>query len=478
MSSFRYVRWSLPTLLLHATAMLVACILFTTAARAAETRDSSGRSKGDIVVAAVRGEVTATMADVTAPLYGGAILQLPATIHTGHDGAIELRQGNTTIAAAANTELEIPQSAAEEGLIERIVQISGNAFYNVGKRERSKLRVETPHLVAVIKGTQFNVASQSDSTTIALFEGRLEVRSADESDVIDLNAGEIAIRHRDEVTISVLRMAAVAPADSSRETAAARQSTSPANDIEPTVATPLAAPIGATSGAVALQVEPELIAASGSDTDLPDTAIDLGGDAVATVTDSSVSLGDTGADIGASTAMDLGAASLDASTALDISASAGPDSASVDAGVSAGIDLGVGTNVDVGAGVDLGTGGLTADVGRGVDTGGAAVDVGLGGSVGDAGISAGADVAAGLGGVTAGADVDVAIETNAAANVDVDIGAPGVDAGVEVSGGNVNVDLDLGNIVDVDLNLGSNTTDTDNDTTRGLLDGLLNRRGR
>src|SRR5688572_6416244 len=91
-------------------------------------------SRGDIVVATVHGTVNATMAGMTVPLSAGAILQLPATVRTGADGAVELRQGNSTFAAAGNTELEIPQSAAEDGLIERIIQVRGNAFYNIGKR--------------------------------------------------------------------------------------------------------------------------------------------------------------------------------------------------------------------------------------------------------------------------------------------------------------------------------------------------------
>ena len=37
-----------------------------------------------------------------------------------------------------------------------------------------KLRVETPYLVAVIKGTQFNVAVTGDTSTISLHEGVLE----------------------------------------------------------------------------------------------------------------------------------------------------------------------------------------------------------------------------------------------------------------------------------------------------------------
>ena len=177
------------------------------------------------------------MAGMTVPLSAGAILQLPATVRTGADGAVELRQGNSTFAAAGNTELEIPQSAAEDGLIERIIQVRGNAFYNIGKRTGTRLRVEAPYLVAVIKGTQFNVAAQDDSTTIALFEGRLEVRASDDSDVVDLDAGEIAIRRRNDVSISVLRLNA-ARGDTRRnpELAARQQADSPTSDSGTTVA--------------------------------------------------------------------------------------------------------------------------------------------------------------------------------------------------------------------------------------------------
>ena len=68
-----------------------------------------------------------------------------------------------------------------------------------------------------IKGTQFNVASQDEATTISLFEGLLEVRATDDSDVVDLKAGEIASRKRGDKSISIIRMdAGKAPPTSSR----------------------------------------------------------------------------------------------------------------------------------------------------------------------------------------------------------------------------------------------------------------------
>src|SRR5690606_13735458 len=56
------------------------------------------------------------------------------------------------------------------------------------------------------KGTQFNVAVLDGTTTISLFEGRLEIRDPDGRNVIDLEAGEIAIRSRDDETIRVIDM--------------------------------------------------------------------------------------------------------------------------------------------------------------------------------------------------------------------------------------------------------------------------------
>ena len=136
----------------------------------------------------------------------GGVLELPATVRTGRDGNVELKQGATTVSVGPETLLEFPALEKRGAPIDRIVQPRGNAFYNIGKREGRKLRVETPYLVGVIKGTQFNVAAQDEATTISLFEGLLEVRATDDSDVVDLKAGEIASRKRGDKSISVIKM--------------------------------------------------------------------------------------------------------------------------------------------------------------------------------------------------------------------------------------------------------------------------------
>jgi len=166
---------------------------------------------GDIVIASLKGEVHVVLNGSEREVRAGSVLELPATVRTGRDGAIELRQGATSVNVGPDTQLEFPALEVPGGPIDRIRQSRGNVFYDVGKRGARKLRVETPFLVAVVKGTQFNVAAREDAATIALFEGRLEIRSTGDADVVDLVAGEIASRHRDEQAIGVIRMDAPRP---------------------------------------------------------------------------------------------------------------------------------------------------------------------------------------------------------------------------------------------------------------------------
>jgi hypothetical protein len=188
---------------LAAWSLLLAAWCATPAAFAIDT--------GDIVVASTHGEVVITVRGAQVKLRAGSVLELPATLRTGRDGAVELRQGATLISVGPDTVLEFPALEKAGGPIDRVVQPRGNAFYSIGKRPGRKLRVETPFLVGVVKGTQFNVAAGEDATTISLFEGRLEILSTDGSDSVDLLAGQIASRDRQATDISVLKMDAPRP---------------------------------------------------------------------------------------------------------------------------------------------------------------------------------------------------------------------------------------------------------------------------
>jgi len=402
------------TLCRHWLFAIATCVALATAANAADTR-----SAGDIVAVAVHGDVRVTMGEVTTPLYADAIIQLPATIRSAANGSFELRQGPTTMAAAGNTELEIPVSALADGLIERVVQVTGNAFYSVGKRERTKLRVETPFLVAVIKGTQFNVASQQDSTTIALFEGRLEVRATDESDVVDLQAGEIAIRNRNDISIRVLRMTATA------------SNTVPRNQNVPAVA---ASDNGAaTPGAGTVAGRP-----AQSPGPLANVTADAGGAAIATDVAAEPGIGVSvsggpvvnGADLAAKAEVATGSGGLGVAASIGTPGAGEPvqaavavnvGSGSVAASTSASISVaGVAAGANVATAVDLGSGSVSAGVGATANVGVASASLGVTASTN---LSTGSVAASTNTAISAG-PVSVAASTGAA----VDLGSGSVAA--------------------------------------------------
>jgi hypothetical protein len=450
---------------------------------------------GDIVVVSLKGEVHFTMNGAARTVRAGGVLEPPATLRTGRDGSVELRQGATTLSVGPETLLEFPALEKRGAPIDRIQQPSGNVFYDIGKREGRRLRIETPYLVGVVKGTQFNVAAQDESTTISLFEGLLEVRATDDSDVVDLKAGEIASRKRGDKTISVIKMdAGKAPPSGPRQPAG-----SGSNDGTPSPP-PRTTPPGQGGEPVVVDHSP------GSNLRVPSVVVTLEipgaaeGGSTSIGTGASVNLGNgelavdaaaniaNAADVQANAALTVGGgvdvaadARIDVGPiAVDAAANVSVGSGSIDASTVTNVDAGL-IAVDVGSSVvaDVAAGTVLTDTSAGVDAGSLTTDLG-----------AATDLDLGTG--TVGATVDAGAGTplaavDAGASVAADVGAGTVDLDLTVAG----ADLDLG----IDLGLGNDdpstpstdtTTTTGTDTTDtgtvvdvgGLLDSLLRRPGR
>lgn len=321
-----------------------------------------------IEIVTVKGDVRVTAAGKESPAKAGLTLELPSTVQTGRDGSTDLRQGETRIGVGPNTRLEFPASGTPDGPVDRIVQPLGNAFYDVGPRGNRRLRVETPFLVAVIKGTQFSVAVERDSGTISLHEGSLEILAPDIGANVMLKAGEMAIRNRGDDAIRVIPMrqgGAQAATSKESKDAAAKDPAGPVvlgdGGKGPSGSGPIK-PIDPVDGKVALDADATLDADGLTNTNTGVEAdVDLGPDKLDASVITEVDAGVVGVDAGLDAGVDLGTGAIDAGVDLG----AGPLDAGVDAGVDTGVDLGAGT---VDAGVDLGV-----DV---LDTG---VDVGLGG---------------------------------------------------------------------------------------------------
>jgi hypothetical protein len=342
------------------SALLLAVSLSATSAFA--SMDSA-----DIEVVTVRGEVRITSRGEEHGAKAGTTLDLPSTVRTGRDGATDLRQGDTTIGVGPGTQLEFPAPGMPDSPVERIVQPLGNAFYNVGPRGNRRLRVETPYLVAVVKGTQFNVAAEPDSGTISLYEGSLEILAPDIGATVQLNAGEIAMRHRGDDAIRVISMRdravpATKPkdtdvADPDADIAAAPEVLGNEGGLLPDVSGPIT-PIDPVEGTVVLEADVDASGLAGAQAGI-DADFDLGAGTVDAAADVGLDAGVVDVDSGLDAGADLGAGTVDAG--VDSGLDAGP--ISTDAGVDLGADLtGSDAGIDVGlevldTGIDIGLGG-------------------------------------------------------------------------------------------------------------------------
>ena len=463
-SASRGLRRSLVTL------CLAFLTLFSSAAFAVDS--------GDIVIASTKGDVHFIVKGAERTLRAGSVLELPANIRTGRDGAVELRQGATSISVGPETLLEFPALEKAGGPIDRVVQPKGNAFYNIGKRPGRKLRVETPFLVGVVKGTQFNVAAQENSTTISLFEGLLEIRSADETDVVDLHAGEIARRDLGGSDISVLKMDGKTIPLPKAPAGTGGNNSAPAPGPQPAAPTPAPADIEGDVRFVE-HAEPRAVIAA------PESLAEANAPAAEVVSNTPAAEAHTvpvetgaGVDVAVSTPgnvanVDLGLSTPGNGANVDVAVNTPGNAATVDVAVST---PGNGANVDVAVNAPVADVGASVDVGVTTPaSGGAGVDVAVDTPAGNVGNIINVDNTA-----SPGADVHVVVETpvgGGGASVDVSVDTPV--GNVDVNAGPGNVGIGVGATVDltatpvtdvvtnVDLGLG-------NDSNNGLALGIGN----
>lgn len=403
----------------------------------------------------------------------GMVVALPATVSTGADGSIELVQGETVYSVTANTALNL-FAAADGQLVKRVVQSKGSAFYDVSDRKQRNFRVETPYLVAVIKGTQFNVTVEAEMASVALFEGLLHIEVPDTGEVIELQAGFIARRHKGDTGITVIRMDDGEPVAATR----IKPPSNPGDDDSNDTAAPggsgqhgdAVADNGTTGGDIAIDPnygDTQLDLSAGTDLDAfddefvfaadfdPELDADIAAGVADLGTDVAFGGGDLSGDLGVGLD-DFGAGDLNAALAPGVAADL-----TGDLSADLGADIGAG-DLDVGVDADLTGGDLSADLGAEIGAGD--LDVGLGAGV-DADLSGG-DLSADLGADVGAGDLDVDLD----AGVDAGLAGGGLsaDLGADVGAGDLDAGLDAG--VDADLADGGLSADLGADVGVGGLD--------
>jgi hypothetical protein len=126
-----------------------------------------------------------------ASLTDQAQLKPGDSIRTGSNGRVLLERGTETILIAPNSALTIP-ATQKDAASTTILQQSGSIRLQVDKRNVRSFEVETPYLVAAVKGTQFTVTVNKNNAAVQVFGGSVEVSDFKTGDVALVAPGQSA----------------------------------------------------------------------------------------------------------------------------------------------------------------------------------------------------------------------------------------------------------------------------------------------
>ena len=134
-------------------------------------------------------------------LRTGARIKPGSVVRTDASGKMELTNGLDTIRLSPSSELEIP--AGQDGPLTRVMHWIGTAFFHVGKRPGPQFEVDTPYLVAIVKGTQFTTTVSDAGASIKVSEGTVGVAAALGGPSVDVTAGgRASVSASDRGTVS------------------------------------------------------------------------------------------------------------------------------------------------------------------------------------------------------------------------------------------------------------------------------------
>lgn len=124
-------------------------------------------------------------------LAAGMPIEQGSVIRTDAGGEVTLSNGSDRIELAGNSEIELPAAAGDDGFT-RVIHWIGSAFFEVGKRPDPHFEVDTPYLVAIVKGTKFTTEVSDDGASVDVTEGVVGVSTGKGDNSRDLTAGQSA----------------------------------------------------------------------------------------------------------------------------------------------------------------------------------------------------------------------------------------------------------------------------------------------
>ena len=127
-------------------------------------------------------------------LQAGAVLGAAAEVRTGSDSRALLTHRGTTLTVSPESALKLPGADRPNGVY-RVFQSLGTLLYKIKERAAgmAAFEVETPYLVAVVKGTVFTVNASNAGAAVHLTEGVVDVQPTLGGTGVTLTPGRTAL---------------------------------------------------------------------------------------------------------------------------------------------------------------------------------------------------------------------------------------------------------------------------------------------
>ena len=127
-------------------------------------------------------------------LQAGAVLGAAAEVRTGSDSRALLTHQGTTLTVSPESALKLPGADRPNGVY-RVFQSLGTLLYKIKERAAgmAAFEVETPYLVAVVKGTVFTVNASNAGAAVHLTEGVVDVQPTLGGTGVTLTPGRTAL---------------------------------------------------------------------------------------------------------------------------------------------------------------------------------------------------------------------------------------------------------------------------------------------
>ena len=148
-------------------------------------------------VAAVSGDVQVRAEFETRTPVAGMRISPSETIQTGADGRVTLVRDANSIAAYENSRFQV-RAPRNGSILTRVLQDAGQLLFQVEKRAGRHFEVETPYLVAGVKGTTFGIDVAGRNASVSVVEGLVGVSDPETGEEVDVAAGQTAHWRRND----------------------------------------------------------------------------------------------------------------------------------------------------------------------------------------------------------------------------------------------------------------------------------------